>query len=202
MVRFFAGLLALLISASPLTAGEGATIDGQAPGFTLSASDGKSHSLSDFKGKYVVLEWVNFGCPFVRKHYDAGNMQKLQKEYAAKGVIWLAVCSSAPGKQGYYDGDALREQIKTEKFAGTAYLLDADGAVGKAYGAKTTPHMYVIDPKGTLIYAGGIDNKASTNRDDIAGATNYVKEALDAAMNGKRVAVKESQPYGCSVKYK
>jgi len=202
MIRFFAGLIAFLISISPITAGESATVDGQAPPFTLKAADGKSHSLSDFKGKYVVLEWVNFGCPFVRKHYDSGNMQKLQREYTAKGVVWLAVCSSAPGKQGYYDGDALTKQIKDETFAGTAYLVDADGTVGKSYKAKTTPHMYVIDPKGTLIYAGGIDDKATTNKDDIAGATNYVKQALDAAMGGKAVATKESQPYGCSVKYK
>jgi hypothetical protein len=149
-----------------------------------------------------VLEWINFGCPFVRKHYDSGNMQKLQKEYASKGVVWLAVCSSAPGKQGYYAGEDLTKQLETENFAGTAYLVDAEGTVGKSYGAKTTPHMYVIDPKGTLIYMGGIDDKPSTDKEDIAAATNYVKQALDAAMAGKQVAVKESKPYGCSVKYK
>jgi hypothetical protein len=202
MVQILAGFFALLLAARPATAGDAATIDGPAPAFTLGASDGKTYSLSDFKGKFVVLEWVNFGCPFVRKHYDSGNMQQLQKSYTAKGVIWLSVCSSAPGKQGYYAGEALTKQLTQEKYAGTAYLIDADGTAGMSYGAKTTPHMFVIDPKGTLIYAGAIDDKPSTNRDDIVRATNYVSQALDAAMAGKTVTTKESRSYGCSVKYK
>jgi hypothetical protein len=203
MVRILAGsLLALLLASQPATSGEHAVVDRAAPVFTLSSSDGKTHSLSDFEGKFVVLEWVNFGCPFVRKHYDSGNMQQLQKTYTAKGVIWLSVCSSAPGKQGYYAGEELTKQIARENYAGSAYLMDAEGTVGMSYGAKTTPHMFVIDPKGTLIYAGGIDDKPSTNREDIAGATNYVSQALDAALAGKTVATKESRSYGCSVKYK
>lgn len=177
-------------------------VDEAAPAFTLKDSNGKQHSLTDFKGKYVVLEWVNFGCPFVRKHYDSGNMQKLQKDYTAKGVIWLSICSSAPGKQGHFETEELKERLAKEKALPTAYLVDAEGEVGKKYQARTTPHMYVIDPKGILIYAGGIDNKASTDVDDIEGANNYVRTVLDEALAGKPLTVKGSRPYGCSVKYK
>jgi peroxiredoxin len=177
-------------------------VDHPAPSFTLKDAEGKTHSLADFKGKFVVLEWVNFGCPFVRKHYDSGNMQALQKAYTGKGVVWLSVCSSAPGKQGHFAGGALREKIAEEHSAATAYLVDEEGTVGKTYEARTTPHMFVVNPEGTLIYAGGIDDIASTDRDDIAKATNYVRQSLDAAMSGKPVAVKGSKPYGCSVKYK
>jgi glutathione peroxidase-family protein len=173
-----------------------------APDFTLTDSNGKPDSLSDFKGKWVVLEWVNFGCPFVRKHYDSGNMQSLQKSYIGKGIVWLSVCSSAPGKQGYFEGDELIERIKHEETSATAYLVDAEGTVGKKYEAKTTPHMYIVNPEGVLVYAGGIDNIPSSNKDDIGKATNYVKEAFDAALAGKEIAVKGSKPYGCSVKYK
>jgi peroxiredoxin len=187
--------------ATPAPAGS-ARVDESAPDFTLTDSQGKSHSLSDFKGKWVVLEWVNFGCPFVRKHYDSGNMQGLQKAYTARNVVWLSICSSAPGKQGYYDGDELTSQLKEEESAATAYLIDAAGTVGKVYDAKTTPHIYIIDPEGVLVYAGGIDNIASTDKDDLKKATNYVRTTLDAGMNGKSITVKSSRPYGCSVKYK
>ena len=172
-----------------------------APGFTLVDSNGEEHSLADFEGKYVVLEWINYDCPFVVKHYDSGNMQSLQKKYTEKDVVWLAVCSSAPGKQGYFDNEEINKRSSDHNAAFTAYLVDADGKVGKSYGAKTTPHMYVINPEGTLIYAGGIDNIASADQDDIAEATNFVSAALDAAMNGDEVLVKVAKPYGCSVKY-
>jgi peroxiredoxin len=195
-------VLLLLSFSSPGTAADPAAVGAPAPTFTLADAGGKTHSLTDFRGKYVVLEWVNFGCPFVRKHYDSGNMQALQKFYAGKGVVWLSICSSAPGKQGYFEGKELTERIATEKSMATAYLVDKEGAVGQAYGAKTTPHMFIINPQGTLIYAGGIDDRASTNREDIKGAVNYVRETLDAAMSGKPVKVSTSRSYGCSVKYK
>jgi hypothetical protein len=180
----------------------GAKVDEPAPAFTLKDAAGKAHSLADYRGKLVVLEWVNFGCPFVRKHYDSGNMQRLQQMAAGKGVIWLSICSSAPGKQGYFAGSELTEKIAAERSAAATYLVDEDGTVGRAYEAKTTPHMFLIDPSGKLIYAGGIDDVASTRQEDIAGATNYVQKALDAALAGKPVETKTSKPYGCSVKYK
>jgi peroxiredoxin len=174
----------------------------EAPSFTLKDSNGREHSLSDFKGKYVVLEWVNFDCPFVHKHYGSGNMQKLQRMYTEKGVAWLSVCSSAPGKQGHFEGDALKERIASEQSVPTAYLIDADGRVGQLYGAKATPHMFVINPEGLLLYAGAIDDIASTNKTDITKATNYVREVLDAALVGKPIDLKTTRAYGCSVKYK
>ncbi|MFN3683017.1 MAG: thioredoxin family protein [Fimbriimonadaceae bacterium] len=172
-----------------------------APAFTLKDTEGKSHSLSSFKGKYVVLEWTNHQCPFVVKHYASGNMQKLQKWAKDKGVVWLTILSSAPGKQGYLEPAEAKRLMKEQGFNSTAYLFDTDGKVGKAYGARTTPHMYVIDPKGTLIYMGGIDDKPTANQADIAGARNHVMEALKEAMAGKAVSVPSTQPYGCSVKY-
>ena len=184
-----------------ITASDKAEIDKKAPDFKLTDTAGKEHSLSDFKGKFVVLEWNNFDCPFVKKHYNSKNMQKLQKKYTGEGVVWLTVNSSADGNQGNYPPDQLNEKIKERSAGMTAYLLDGDGTVGKMYGAKTTPHMYVINPEGTLIYAGGIDDIASTDTDDIKEAKNYVSAALDAAMSGKEVATKTSRPYGCSVKY-
>jgi len=192
----------LLFVGSLAVAGENARLNETAPEFTLQDNAGKSYSLSDFKGKYVILEWVNFGCPFVRKHYDSGNMQKLQKTYTEKGVIWLSICSSADGKQGYFEGEELDEKIAEEGVNATAYLIDEEGTVGKMYGAKTTPHMYIINPEGKLVYVGGIDDRASTKVADIEGATNYVSAALDEAMGGKPITVQTSKPYGCSVKYK
>jgi len=202
MKTFPAVLAGLTFLGGAATASAGVTVDEQAPSFVLHDAQGKSHSLADYKGKFVVLEWVNFGCPFVRKHYDSGNMQKLQQQATSKGVVWLSVCSSAPGKQGYFEGKELIDKITAEHSAATAYLVDADGTVGKAYEAKTTPHMFVIDPSGILRYAGGIDNIASTRQEDLAEATNYVQKALDAVMAGKPVETKTSKPYGCSVKYK
>jgi peroxiredoxin len=178
-----------------------AVVGKAAPEFTLTDTNGKTHALSSYKGKHVVLEWVNFGCPFVAKHYGSGNMQKLQKTYVDKGVVWLAVNSSAEGKQGYHTAAEVNALLKEKASAPTAYLIDTDGKVGHLYAAKTTPHMYVIDPKGTLVYAGGIDDKPTTDLSDIAGATNYVQAALDETLAGKPVTVTVSKPYGCSVKY-
>lgn len=172
-----------------------------APDFTLTSAKGKKYTLSDYEGKFVVLEWINFECPFVKKHYGVGNMQTLQEMYTQKDVVWLTICSSAPGKQGNFAGDELMSRISNQKMMSTAYLVDADGSVGRMYGAKTTPHMFVIDPSGKLIYAGAIDDKPTANPDDVPGATNYVVAALDAAMGGKEVPTRTSQPYGCSVKY-
>jgi peroxiredoxin len=172
-----------------------------APDFTLRDLSGKKHELSDYKGKYVVLEWVNFGCPFVRKHYGSQNMQKLQKQFADKGVVWLSICSSAPGKQGNETPQAAEKGISQFGWAASAYLVDADGTVGRLYNAKTTPEMYVVDPKGTLIYAGAIDNKPTRDPATVEGANNYVQAALSEATAGKAVSVPSTKPYGCSVKY-
>ena len=172
-----------------------------APAFTLVDSTGKKRSLSEFAGKTVVLEWTNHGCPFVQKHYGAGNMQAQQRDATAKGVVWLTINSSAPGKQGHVDGSGA-ERVRGEARAfQTAYLLDANGAAGRAYGAKTTPHMYVIDPKGVLRYAGAIDSIPSSDTSDIPKATQYVPQALAELAAGKPVSVAVTRPYGCSVKY-
>ncbi len=172
-----------------------------AENFTLTDTQGKTHSLNDLKGKFVVLEWYNPDCPFVKKHYDGGNMQSLQKSYTDKGVVWLSINSSASGKQGYYSPEEYNKIAAEKKTAPTALLLDHDGKVGHLYGAKTTPHIFIINPEGNLIYQGGIDNKASADPADIATAENYVKSTLDSAMAGKPVAVPTSKPYGCGVKY-
>ena len=172
-----------------------------APNFKLVDSNGKEHSLSDFKGKLVVLEWINFDCPFVQKHYNSKNMQSLQLKYTKQDVIWLTVCSSTEGKQGNFTNDEINSRSKKHNAKFTAYLIDANGKVGKMYGAKTTPHMYIINKDGKLVYAGGIDDKASTDLEDIKGAKNYVSLALDELLAGKNVSVQSSKPYGCSVKY-
>jgi len=178
-----------------------AKIDEAAPNFTLVDTEGKEHSLKNYKGKVVVLEWNNMDCPFVKKHYDSENMQSLQKTYTEKGIVWLTICSSGPGKQGYYSAADMQKKIDGKKVLSTAYLLDSDGSVGKTYGAKTTPHMFVIDEKGVLVYAGAIDDKPSTKQADVKGANNYVSDCLNACLDGGDVAVKTSTPYGCSVKY-
>ena len=199
-LKFLSSIFLIMFLSINLFAAD-AKVGEKAPGFTLVDSNGMEHSLSDFEGKYVVLEWVNYDCPFVRKHYNSGNMQSLQKEYTEKGVVWLTICSSAPGKQGNFSNEEINSRSKEHGANFTAYLVDASGEVGKMYGAKTTPHMYVISPEGTLVYAGGIDDTPSTDVDDIETATNYVSAALDTAMNGEEIAVKVSKPYGCSVKY-
>jgi peroxiredoxin len=172
-----------------------------APAFTLEDADGKKHSLNQYKNKLVVLEWVNFGCPFVKKHYDSDNMQKLQEAYTKKGVIWLSICSSNPDAQGYFKGAGLKKEIEAHHSKATAYLVDADGTVGHEYGAKSTPDMFVIDKEGTLVYAGAIDDKATTDVKDVASAKNYVKEALEEVIAGKKISTTSTKSYGCSVKY-
>ena len=172
-----------------------------APDFSVTDANGKTQSLSAYKGKTVVLEWNNPECPFVGKHYGAKNMQEQQAAAASQGVVWLTVNSAATGKQGHLDGAGANAYLAKVGGKEAAYLLDGDGKVGHAYDAKTTPHMYVIDPKGTVIYAGGIDDKPSTDQADIAGATNYVSAALDDTLAGKAVRTSTSKPYGCSVKY-
>ena len=176
-------------------------VGSDAPAFTLKDSSGKEHSLSDYKGKFVVLEWFNEGCPFVKKHYTSGNMQKLQGEYTGKDVVWLSINSSAPGEQGHMTAESAPKTISEWNIKATKILFDHDGKVGKLYGAKTTPHMFVIDKAGKLVYQGAIDSKASADTADLASAENYVKVALDSTMAGKPVANASTKPYGCSVKY-
>lgn len=172
-----------------------------APNFTLTDTNGKTHSLSEFKGKTVVLEWLNHDCPYVVKHYDGKNMQSLQKTYTDKGVVWLSINSSADGKQGNFPPEKANALTKEKGAHPTAVLLDAKGDVGKLYGAKTTPQMFVINPEGILAYNGAIDDKPTTDQDDLKGAKNYVASALDEITAGKAVSVASSKPYGCGVKY-
>ncbi len=172
-----------------------------APAFALTDTNGKAHNLGDYKGKYVVLEWLNYGCPYVQTHYETGNIPGLQKEWTKKGVVWLSIVSSAPGKQGHYEPAAMNDQTRKNGGAGTAVLLDPTGKVGKEYKARTTPHMFVIDPEGKVIYAGGIDSKPSTKPQTDPEVVNYVSQALTEAMAGKEVSVKTARPYGCGVKY-
>lgn len=178
-----------------------AVVGRSAPAFTLRDSEGRSRSLAEWKGRIVVLEWWNPECPFVGKHYRSGHMQQLQKEWTARDVVWLTIDSSALGKQGYVDGPRARALAEKRGIASTALLLDPQGSVGRAYGAKTTPHMFVIDKDGTVVYAGGIDDRPSTDQADLARARNYVDSALSELVAGRRVTVSSSQPYGCAVKY-
>ena len=178
-----------------------ATVGQPAPAFTAVDTAGKPVALADFKGRHVVLEWVNPGCPFVQKHYNSANMQGTQTAATAKGVVWLTISSTAPDASDYKTPAALAAWMQSHKTAASRTLMDDDGKVGRAYGARTTPHMYIVDPAGTLVYAGGIDNKPSSNVADIASATNYVKLALDETLAGKPVSQASTRPYGCSVKY-
>lgn len=172
-----------------------------APDFSVTDIQGKTHRLSDYKGKTVVLEWVNPECPIVGKHYNSGNMQKLQQTATSDGVVWFAINSNAKGEQGDYDDAKAAGWMKKHNAAATAYVRDQSGNVGKSYGAKTTPHMYVIDGTGTLVYNGAIDSIRSGNPNDIPKAENYVAAALKAVKEGKPVAKATTQPYGCNVKY-
>ncbi|MEM9731250.1 MAG: thioredoxin family protein [Myxococcota bacterium] len=195
-------VLALAALSSTASLAKAAPVVGQAaPGFTAKDSNGETHTLEQFKGKYVVLEWLNHGCPYVKKHYNSKNMQQLQKQWTDKGVVWLSVVSSAKGKQGYQTPDETNATKQEKGSQASAILLDPEGDLGRLYAARTTPQMFVIDPRGVLIYAGAIDDKASTNVRDVPGATNYVSAALDAALAGKKVEVTTTRPYGCSVKY-
>ncbi|MEM9291965.1 MAG: thioredoxin family protein [Acidobacteriota bacterium] len=172
-----------------------------APAFTVVDAAGNTHSLSDFAGKTVVLEWWNHECPFVEKHYDANNMQQLQKEYTGQEVVWLAVNSSAEGKQGHTPGPEATALMASANAAPTAVLLDHDGTIGQAYSARTTPHMYIINGDGELVYQGAIDDRPTANPADIEGSTNYVSAALTQLFAGEDIAVASTKPYGCSVKY-
>jgi peroxiredoxin len=172
-----------------------------APDFTLTDSYGKTHSLSEFKGKTVILEWTNHDCPFVKKHYDSANMQQLQKKYTEKDVVWLSIISSAEGKQGFVSADQANNLTETRKANPSFVLFDNDGKVGKSYGAKTTPHMYIINAEGKLIYKGGIDSIQSADQADIAKAVNYVDKAMTEHLSGKPVSEATTLPYGCSIKY-
>lgn len=191
---------AALLAAAPLVFAD-ASVGKPAPEFSLTDTNGKSHALSSFKGKWVVLEWNNPDCPFVVKHYGSQNMQKLQKEATGKGVVWLTINSGATGKEGVYSPADINKKWAENGAASTAYLLDGDGKVGKLYGAKTTPHMFIINPKGEVVYAGAIDSIKSAKADDIPKATNYVRAALEEGMAGKPISTATSAPYGCSVKY-
>jgi peroxiredoxin len=179
-----------------------AKVNAPAPNFTATDSEGKTHSLDQYRGKFVVLEWHNQGCPFTRKHYVSGNMQELQKEWTDKGVVWFTVISSAPGAQGFVTAAQENDYLAKMHAVPTAALLDPDGNLGRLYAAKTTPDMYIIDPQGKLIYSGAIDNKPTPDVEDIKGADNYVSDALTEAMAGKAVAMPYTRAYGCSVKYR
>jgi len=195
----FAFLISCFVAAAPAVAK--VAVGTAAPDFTLLDSSGKKRSLTEFKGKVVVLEWNNPQCPFVGKHYGSGNMQKQQSDATAAGVVWLTINSSATGKQGDIDGPAANAYVAKVGGKQTAYLLDPEGKAGHLYGARTTPHMYVIDKAGVLRYMGGIDSIASTDKDDLANATQYVPQVLAELAAGKPVSVPTSEPYGCSVKY-
>lgn len=194
-------LVSLTLAWLPLAAQAAATIDQAAPAFSGKGADGRTINLSDYKGKTVVLEWTNHDCPFVKKHYESGNIPKLQKEAAAKGVVWLQVLSSGPGEQGQVDGPTALKINGYRDAKPAGIVLDADGTIGKLYGAKTTPHLFIVSPEGKLVYKGGIDSIPSSNPADIAKADNYVSSALTALAAGKKVANPSTQPYGCSVKY-
>jgi peroxiredoxin len=194
-------LAATLLACTATAALASATVGQPAPAFTATDTSGKTVSLADFKGKHVVLEWVNPGCPYVVKHYSSANMQGTQKDATAKGVVWLSVNSTAAEHGDYKAPAAMAQWMQSQKAAATATLMDADGKVGRAYGARTTPHMYIVDPKGTLVYAGAIDSKPTSNPADVTSATNHVKVALSEALAGKAISQPTTRAYGCSIKY-
>lgn len=177
------------------------TVGQPAPAFSLKDVTGKTVSLADYKGKVVVLEWTNHGCPFVRKHYDTGNMQALQKEATGQGAVWLTIVSSAEGQQGYVTADEGKKRMADEKWAASHLLLDPAGTAGRAYDAKVTPHLYVIGKDGTLLYNGAIDDRPTTKKEDVAGATNFVRPAIQAALAGQPVQNASNKAYGCTIKY-
>lgn len=192
----------LTLASTALFAADSPAVGSAAPDFSVTDSKNRPQSISQYKGKYVVLEWFNPECPFVKKHYGSGNMQKLQEEFTGKGMVWLTIDSSAPGMEGNLTAEQAEKKIAELKTKQTALVLDPDGKAGRTYGAKNTPHMFVINPEGKIIYEGAIDSKATPNPSDIAGSTNYVKAALDESLAGKTVTTPSSRPYGCSVKYK
>ena len=189
------------IAAGMVYASDIPPVGSAAPDFSAPDTHGKAQSLSQYKGKYVVLEWFNPECPFVKKHYGSDNMQKLQAEYTGKGVVWLTIDSNAPGTEGNLSPDQAQKVMSSWKTKQTALLLDPDSKVAKLYGAKNTPNMVVINPEGKIVYEGAIDSKASPNPADIPESTNYVKVALEESLSGKPVSNPNTKPYGCSVKY-
>jgi peroxiredoxin len=197
-----AGGLAASLMVSPPAADAAPAIGEPAPPFSVKTAGGEARSLADYAGKIVVLEWTNHDCPYVRKHYGSGNMQALQREAAGDGVVWLTVISSAPGEQGYVQGPEAKRIAEKAGAGPSEILLDPEGVMGRAYGAKTTPHMYVIDEDGRLVYMGGIDDRPTADPDDIKGARNYVAAALADLAADRPVAAASSRPYGCSVKYR
>jgi len=194
-------LVAAAFALNVSTALAAPVVGSPAPEFTATDTNGNSRSLTDYRGKTVVLEWTNDGCPYVKKHYGAGNMQQLQQEVTAAGGVWLTLISSARGKQGYVTSAEANELTSSRNAHPTAVLLDPAGAIGRAYEAQTTPHMFVIDETGTLRYMGAIDDKPTTDPASLASARNYVREAFAAVTSGGSVAETATEPYGCSVKY-
>jgi len=197
-ISILAAFTAAVVSSGAFAA---VTVGSAAPDFSLPDANGKTQTLSQYKGKTVVLEWNNPGCPFVQKHYSSGNIPKQQADATKEGVVWLTINSGASGKQGHLDNAGAQAFVAQYHAAPSAYLFDGDGKVGHLYGAKTTPHMYIIDAGGALRYMGGIDSIASTDKDDLAQATQYVPQALAELKAGKPISVKTSEPYGCAVKY-
>jgi hypothetical protein len=206
LVLALAGLALALVVVGAMTLFSGPAVasietGARAPAFSIRDANGAVRTLDEFRGRLVVLEWTNHGCPYVRKHYDSGNMQALQREAAADGIVWLQVISSAPGEQGYLDGPGALARVRTDNAAPTATLLDPTGVMGRAYGARNTPHMFIISPEGVLVYQGAIDDRPSARASSLEGATNYVRAALADIEAGRPVQVAETTPYGCSVKY-
>jgi peroxiredoxin len=194
--------IATSLIATAVFASDPPPVGNAAPDFSLTDAKGTTHSLSQYKGKYVVLEWFNPECPFVKKHYGSGNMQKLQDEYTSKGVVWLTIDSNAPDSQGSLTPEEAEKITTAWKTHQTALLLDSEGKAGRAYGAKNTPDMVIINPEGKIAYEGAIDSKATPNPADIPSSTNYVKAALDESLAGKPVTKPQTKPYGCHVTYK
>jgi hypothetical protein len=193
--------VAFLLATFPMAAGAGPEIGQPAPDFTLPDTYGETHSLADYQGQWVVLEWLNYGCPYVQKHYRTGNIPSQQAKWRERGVVWLNIVSSAPGKQGYYEPAEMNEHSAEWGNNADAVLLDPEGTVGMAYDARTTPQMFVINPAGDVVYMGGIDDVPTARDEDLERATQLVDRALTEAMAGRPVAVPTSRPYGCSVKY-
>jgi peroxiredoxin len=201
MRKRFAAFTVIGFALIAFSLGWAARVGEPAPDFTATDTNGKVHKLSEYQGKFVVLEWTNRGCPYTQKHYNSGNMQRLQREWTSRGVVWLTVISSAPGKQGYVTASEENAYLKQANAAPTAVLLDPTGTLGHLYDAKTTPHIFIINPKGALIYNGAIDDRPTTDVSDVNGAKNYVSIALEEVTSGKPVSNPTTRPYGCSVKY-
>ncbi|MEM7018933.1 MAG: thioredoxin family protein [Pseudomonadota bacterium] len=194
--------IAILNSNDVSAANSAVSVGAPAPDFSGMDSNGKTHKLSDYQGKTVVLEWTNHDCPYVVKHYSSGNMQSTQKDLTEKDVVWLTVISSSPGTQGHVSAEKANELTTSRGAVPSAVILDESGDIGRLYGAKTTPHMYIVDEAGQLVYMGGMDDKPSPSKSSLEGATNYVRVAMTEMAEGKPITSAVTRPYGCSVKYK